>query len=259
LYPILYSHIARLGLPLHLGEPEVPWGTKFDGRAMFKMIYFTDEYDYMEKYSPTPPEQVLNAGASSDDYVRERYHSLTVNCEMPYFYDARIEDTRPSDMTRAEAVLQSLARQKQAIGVLRNRFARVKPLLTSGSPFADTLAETIRTSGASMAAAEANARTSKDFARQATVAEKWDALSLRKFWDLLSSGQFVRMLEYEQTHVGTRFPSALRAELEAARADFNRQAGEVEAELRYTAVPIKTLASVQLLTAFYAMDYVQRH
>jgi len=80
LYSTLYGHIARMGLPLHLGEPEVPWGQKLDDKAMFRMIYFTDEYDYMEKYSPTPPEELLKSGASSDDYVRELYHTPTVNC-----------------------------------------------------------------------------------------------------------------------------------------------------------------------------------
>jgi hypothetical protein len=42
-------------------------------------------------------------------------------------------------------------------------------------------------------------------------------------------------------------------------AEFERSSGEAEREFSYTVVPIKKLASVQLLTALYAMDYVQRH
>jgi hypothetical protein len=259
LYPTLYGHIARLGLPLHLGEPEVPWGTKYDGKAMFRMIYFTDQYDYMEQYSPVPPEKQLNSGASSDDYVRERYHSLTVNCELPYFYDPKIQDTTPSDMTRKDATLQSMAEQKVRIADLRRWFTRVEPRLTAKSPFVDAIRETLRTSDASIVAAETIARTDKEYARLATVAEKWDALSLRRFYALLTAGQFVRMLEFEKAEVGDRFPAALQKELDESLADFDRRAAAMEGELHYSIVPIKKLATVQLLTALYAMDYVQKH
>lgn len=42
-----------------------------------------------------------------------------------------------------------------------------------------------------------------------------------------------------------------------SRAMFEKKAAEVEANLDYTVVPIKKLASVQLVTALHAMDYVQ--
>ena len=116
-----------------------------------------------------------------------------------------------------------------------------------------------RTSDASIAAAEKIARTDKQFARLATVAEKWDALSLRRFYALLTAGQFVRMLETEKAAVGESVPGgAPEGTLDESLADFDRRAGELEAELHYTIVPIKKLATVQLLTAFYAMDYVQK-
>lgn len=257
LYQTLYGHIARLGLPLHLGEPEVPWGRKFDDRAMFRMIYFTDQYDYMEKYSPTPPEQLLNSGASSDDYLRERYRSLTVNCELPYFHDPRIEDTHPSDMTRREATLAGVALQRGRIADLRSRFGRAQPLLVAKTPFLDAIRETLRTADASMAAEEKIARTDREYERVATVAEKWDALTLRTFYGLLAAGQFVRLLEAEKAQAGEHFPAALQKQLDEALADFDRRATALEGELHYTIIPIKRLATVQLLTALYTMDYVQ--
>jgi hypothetical protein len=45
--------------------------------------------------------------------------------------------------------------------------------------------------------------------------------------------------------------------LDDSLAVFEATAAEVEAELDYTVVPIKKLASVQLVTALYAMDHVQ--
>jgi hypothetical protein len=257
LYPTLYGHIARMGLPLHLGEPEAPWGRKLDDKAMFRMIYFTDEYDYLEQYSPTPPEKLLKSGASSDDYVRERHQTLTVNCELPYFFDPRIADTRPSDLTRREAIVKSIGEQRARIADLRRRFTRVEPLLTAGSPFVDAIRETLRTADSSMAAEEKIASTDATYARVATVAEKWDALTLRRFYALLTAGQFVRLLETERARTGSGFPAALATELSAALTDFEDRARALEAELNYSIVPIRKLATVQLLTALYAMDHVQ--
>ncbi len=259
IYPPLYDFIAAQGLPLHLGEPEVPWGKKYDDRSMFKMLYFTDQYDYMEKYSSVPPEKILNSGASSDDYVKDKYPALTVNCELPYFYDPRIQDTRPSDMTRAEAMLASLAHEGQLFHSLRDRYLAVKPLLTARSPYVDTVEEMMRTGDNQIETAEKAIRAEKDYQRTATVAEKWDALSLRKFRRILYLGQFVRLLEDEKARTGDKFPAALQKALEAALKEFDVLAAEAEEELDYKIIPIKKLASVQLLTALYAMDHIQRH
>ncbi len=259
LYPVLYSEIARLGLPLHLGEPEVPWGTKFDDKAMYRMIYFTDDYDYQERYSPVPPKQLLKSGASSDDYVRERRKAITVNCELPYFYDPRIEDTHATDVTRSKAVLEGVAVERLRLADLRQRFTRVRPLLTARSPFVDAIEETLRTGDASLAAEEKIARTSADYGRRATVAERWDAVSVRTFYSLLMFGEFVRLLEAERSKVGAHLPAVLQRELDDSLHVFATRAAQMERELHYSVVPIKKLATVQLLTAFYTMDYIQRH
>jgi hypothetical protein len=45
--------------------------------------------------------------------------------------------------------------------------------------------------------------------------------------------------------------------LDESLAHFKKNAAVVEADLDYSVVPIKTLASVQLVTALHAMDHVQ--
>ncbi len=259
LYPVLYDFIDKQGLPLHLGEPEVPWGKKFDDKSMFKMIYFTENYDYLEEYAPVPPEQILNSGGSSDDYIRAKYNALTVNCELPYFYDPRIVDTSPSDMTRREALLKGLKFTKDSYTLLKQQYEKVKPLLTSESLFKDAIEETLRVGEARLATAEKNIKTEKEYERQATVAEKFDAIYLRRFSNLFVIGMFIRLLEHEKEQVGDAFPSQLQEILNESLEKFDEEAKEVEVELNYTVVPIKKLASVQLITALYAMDYVQRN
>ena len=53
-------------------------------------------------------------------------------------------------------------------------------------------------------------RSEAGYERQATRAEEWDALSLRRFYGLLNLGQFVRLLEYEKDHRGAELPEELQ-------------------------------------------------
>lgn len=259
LYPVLYEFIARQKIPLHLGEPEVAFGKKLDDKAMFKLFYFDEIYDYMEKYSPVPPKEVLNSGTSSDDYLKRKHKSLAVVCEMPYFYDPRIEDISPSDKTRRQANLEGIEFRKEALSFLTRSFTNAQPLLTTKSLFVDAIAELVRTGETNIETMERTVTTDDKYQLQATVAEMWDALYVSKFYTLLSLGQFVRLLEHEKTEVGEEFPDGLQKILDESLGMFEKYAAEIEADLDYTVVPIKKLASVQLVTALRAMDYVQHH
>jgi hypothetical protein len=257
LYPVFYDFIAAQDLPLHLGEPEEPFGVKLDDRAMFKMSNFSEWYDYLEKNSPVPPGEVLNGGTSSDDFIARTHDALCVVCEVPYFYDPRIEDLSPSDMTRRQANLEGMTFAREVLRFVIRNYEEARPLLTASSPFVDAIAELARTGQTDIETKERAVRTDESYERQATAAEKWDALYASKFYTLLSLGQFVRMLEHEKAEAGEGFPERLQQILDESLAVLEEKAAEVEADLDYTVVPIKKLASVQLVTALHAMDHVQ--
>jgi len=257
LYPVLYEFIEAQGLPLHLGEPEEPYGQKFDDKAMFKMFRFNEIYDYLEENSPIHPGELLNGGTSSDDFITRKYKALCVVCEVPYFYDPRIEDVSSSDMTRRQANLEGLEFRKEVLDFVLRNYEEAQPLLTARSLFVDAIAELARTGETDIETTEHTVRTDAEYERQATVAEKWDASSVSRFYTLLGLGQFVRMLEHEKAEAGNGFPQRLQEILAESLAMFDATAADVEADLDYTVVPIKKLASVQLITALYAMDHVQ--
>jgi hypothetical protein len=223
------------------------------------MFDFQEAYDYLEQHSPVPPEEILNSGASSDDYIRSKHRALSVVCEVPYFYDPRIEDDSPSNMTRRRAILEGIESRKEVLGFLTRNYEAAKPLLTAESPFVDAIEELVRTGETDIETMATAVGTDKQYERQATVAEQWDALYASRFYALLDLGQFVRLLEYEQSEVGDEFPERLQEILDEGLAMFETKAAEVEADLDYTVVPIRKLASVQLITALHAMDYVQHH
>jgi hypothetical protein len=257
LYPVLYEYIAAQDLPLHLGEPEEPFGEKLDDKAMFKMYRFNEIYDYLEENSQVPPAELLNGGTSSDDYITRKHDALCVVCEVPYFYDPRIEDVSPSDMTRRQANLEGLEFRKEVLDFMLRNYEDAQPLLTAESLFVDAITELARTGETEIETMEHTVRSDAEYERQATVAEKWDATSVSKFYTLLGLGQFVRLLEHEKAEAGEEFPRRLQEILDTSLTTFEEKAAEVEADLDYTVVPIKKVASVQLATALYAMDHVQ--
>ncbi|MDI7247829.1 MAG: hypothetical protein QME92_10240 [Bacillota bacterium] len=54
--------IARLrGIPLSLGEPEVPYCTKFD-EAIYGLFGVKDTYDYYAKHADKDPASVISGG-----------------------------------------------------------------------------------------------------------------------------------------------------------------------------------------------------
>ena len=125
--------------------------------------------------------------------------------------------------------------------------------------FVDAIEEFIDKGETNIATMESAVQTGEDYERQATVAEKWDALTVSKFYSLLTVGQFVRLFEHEKAERGEAFPEPLQDVLDESLEFFETKAAEVEEELDYTVVPIKKLASIQLVTALHTMDYVQKH
>jgi len=163
----------------------------------------------------------------------------------------------PSNMTRRQANLEGLAFRNEVFRFVLRNYDEARPLLTSPSLFVDAISELARTGEADIETMEHTVRFDLEYARQATVAEKWDALYGSKFYTLLDLGQSVRMLEHEKAVAGEEFPQRLQEILDVSLATFEEKAAEVEADLDYTVVPIKKLASVQLVTALHAMDHVQ--
>lgn len=107
----LYAKFQNLAkkekLPLHLGEPETPYMKKL-AEAIFKMPTAVEAYEFLKKHTKKDPAKIINYGTSSDDYARRVAESFTLVCEMPYYFDPRIEDTSESDVIRREAVQYSI-------------------------------------------------------------------------------------------------------------------------------------------------------
>lgn len=250
-YQELHDLVAGEELPLHLGEPEMPFIKPY-APAIFPEVSVQDIYDYYAANNPTDPAVIMRQGASSFDYLRGLCTGFSIVCEMPYFYNPKIVDTNPSDIIRRDAILQSVARDREYDAFHRRQFEAVADLLTAPSPFVETIQEWLRIFPESAAALENWARNDPQTARPGTVAEVFDSLVVGKFYRLFTLGLLLRAFTHQMA-VGGEHPRLRRA-YEEVEAEFERQSAEVTRELDYHVIPIRKLVRVQLGAGLLAAE-----
>jgi len=252
LYEPFHKVVKSQDLPLHLGEPEMPYAVEY-AQAVYLVPPISQAYDFLAEQTGSDPAEIIKGGTSSFDFARQFGDPFCLVCEMPYFYNAMIHDTSPSDMVRREAILQNTAQTKKDVGFLQAQYDAVKEELTVSSPFRDTIEETLRTFLPYIAAQENWANTDPKTEKVATQAEKFDSLMVGRFYRLLSLGMFVRMVEAQIDATGES--PTLIAACEAAQATFNERSAQLEADLEYSVIPIRKLVGVQLGSALLAAEY----
>ncbi len=232
LFTALHDLVASQGLPLHRGEPEVPY-LRTLAPAVYALFGIDETYEFMARALGEDPAPLIEAGTSSDDWLRRVSDAFSLVCELPYYTAPGLEDTGPAGTSRRAAVLAGLARIEalhtecaRAFGALRGRAPEHR--LTRS--VADYLAKTPKR----LAAERAHAQ-SPDYAREATRAEALDATTCKAFYHLLYLGEVSRVAEM----VGERrLAGELRARLAAL-------VGEVERESALRVLPLRPLVRVQ--------------
>jgi hypothetical protein len=254
--PPLYEPFHRLvesqGLPLHLGEPEMPFETEF-ANAIYKDSSIAAEYDFLEEQTDSDPAEIITGGTLSFEYARRFCDPFTLICEMPYFYHPAINDASVSDIVRRDAILEAIEADRESVNFVKGLYDAVKSELTVASLFRDGIEQTLRTSLEELAAEENWARTNPKAAEMATVAQKFDSLVIRRSYWLYTLGMFVHMLDAQIAATGES-PSLSSAREQAGTA-FEARSTALDAELDYTVVPIQKLVRVQLGSALLAADY----
>jgi hypothetical protein len=251
----LYATFHQLpeweGLMLDLGEPEVPWATVY-APAIYAMPPVTESYDFIEQFGGDPAAML--SGASSGDYS-QKYGTLTLVVEMPYYDDPRSNDRSATATQRRDAIFGGLALQREQLGFLKQQYDSVVGDLRSDSPFRTTIEATIRRGTESLDTMERWATESEETARPATVAECFSNDQMIQFYRLLAVGELMRLLEGE-IGIGNGTP-AIRSALRAAQETFDRWATQFEATTPANPIPIRKLVAVQFGAALATAAFLQ--
>lgn len=250
LYPPFYELVEKTELPLHLGEPEVPYAVTFS-KAVYQMLGLSSAYDFMAQNMEGDPAKVLSGGASSYDYARRFGDPIFLICEMPYFYSEAINNLTLTDQIRRDSFVAGIEVLRAKWNFMGDMLNRLGDALTVQSPFRDAVSQFYEMVMPLFDSQINYANSNPDMEKQATVAELFDNTYGKRFYTFLNIGQLVRALETEIAQAGET--PAVKAALEEALAAFHAEAKDLETNIDYSSIPIKKLVQVQLGTALLTL------
>jgi len=246
----LRSLITERGIPLSLGEPEMPWGVKLSD-AIYKTPTLRDQYDFIARQSSEDPADILKMGEGSYGYAEGVSNPSHLMCELPYFFDPRTADTSATEGTRREAILRGLTRTQPLIELLTNSLEQVAGKLTHPSRLRDASLEIVPMLARNLQMQRTWAETAPELDTPATVAGVFDSTLGYPFYRLLFLGMARRALRRQLL---TSDSADIRQALERLDEGFEKWAGEMEAELDYRAIPIRDLVQIQIGAGLYSID-----
>lgn len=266
-HPAIYNNLTELvterGLPLHLGEPEVPYAVKFSD-GIFKIPSLQDSYDFLAANSGQDPAKILSGGSSSFAYIK-KYNpaAFCLVCELPYFYDSKIKDRTKMEISRKEAVLKSLEISKMIIGFVEMVIAETAKIIELDSPFQRAVIQFAELDRKSRPAKKSWVENNPEFSEAATVAQYFDNVTLNRFYKMLTLGMLIRHLELAVKKGVNSLDhpqlTKLKGLLTQARAYLEQVNSELEAELDYRVVPIKKLVEIQLASALQVLLKIEKN
>jgi hypothetical protein len=242
LYPKFHKLVEYVGLPLHKGEPETPFIQKLD-EGVFKMFGVQKSYNWIEKNSNIDPAEIIEHGTSSDDYLKGVSEGFCLVCEMPYYYDKRIEDTTETNKSRREVRIKGLQYSKETYEFLGPIFHQIKDKVDRKSKLFSSVSNYIEKFEKWYEVALNDAKTSPMYEGKATVAQEFDNLVANKLDQMLILGMTRRLAE------GTEYAKEIHDRMLQINDEF-------ESVCDLMVIPIRKLVQVQLGSALLVMNYL---
>jgi hypothetical protein len=189
LYPALHAVVDAHGLPLHRGEPEVPY-LRTLAPAVYALFGIADTYDYYASRLGEDPASLIEAGTSSDDWLRRLdADTFSIVCELPYYTTAALADATPSGRSRRQVITQGLDAAEALAQEITSAFASLAH--APDHRLTRSVAAYVAKTPKRLAAERAHAAL-PEFDREATKAEACDATLCTPFHHLLYLGELGR-------------------------------------------------------------------
>lgn len=262
LYDEMYQAAKKQEVPLNLGEPEAPY-CKAWAPAIYANLGIQDDYDYIEQYGKLEDmSKAISCGTCSADYGIQACGAFTLLTELPYFYDERINDLSPSDISRKDAVLQKLLWNQESNRFIHDTLDISQQYMEKENPF--VLALKAFTEEGELEATKKMIEENPEYHKTATVAEKMDNQLVSKFYKLLSYGMLIRANESEleaMREKGEENPEkeqALKKAFDIALQEHQKLADYLEEQIHYQVVPIRKLVSIQLECGLLMAEYLKK-
>jgi hypothetical protein len=240
LFPRLRRVVTSQGLSVHKGEPEQPYVQRLD-EGMYALFGAPEIYDFMARNLGEDPAPHMEAGTSSDDYLRARTGGYSFICEVPYYFDPVLNDLAPSGTSRREAMLQGAFRVDSIFHDVREYFS----IVGGGAPrdrIYRSLDDYVRKTPKRLAALRHEVE-SPQYAREATRAEVYDATVGRVFHHMLYLGEAYRLAVARGNEDVAR---SVRRRLEEI-------CGQIGGQSTLQTLPLQKLVATQVGTGLQAL------
>lgn len=241
LYPAFHQIIKSEGLPLHRGEPESPYMRKYS-TGIFQSPTVSQEYEYLRESTGDDPAKAMANGCSGGEYAARVAGTFTLVCEMPLFYDPRIEDLSPSDITRREASMYDAECTERMLHFTDTIYSSAQKRIREHGerkPFTDSIEFRLKYLPEQIRAQRHWASSKEEMTRTATVAEKFDCYTSMRMYDVLHLGILYRAI------VGTGDERAEGEVFELIKSTLR----DLTRETQLNIIPIRNLVRVQLASA----------
>lgn len=174
-YDAVAKLTEKLGIPLHMGEPEEDFM-----RVIRKPFYFdfgfADYYEHMKKIGRNPNE-VLKHGDNSTFYLlKKNPEAVVIKGEVPYFFSGKTANTSPSTKTRREVWLSFIENSRKHLEFAQPSIVQALNILQEPNAWYYLMEDMKRRWDARTDAMKNHVMSSADFDRQATEAEVFDGL-----------------------------------------------------------------------------------
>lgn len=243
-YELMGKAAARQGVPLHLGEPEVPIVQELSP-AIYRMGEVSDLYDFL--YENMGPEAAngLGMGRNSAGYGKAECGAYSLLTELPFFFDKRICDMTPSDATRGECLLADLDFTDESDRDILSLIEKAAGLISPDNLFHTTLLSF--TQSENTGARREMIGASEDSGDIVTQSQKFSMTVEPMFYKLLSFGMLVRLFDHElDITPDAGAETALRGFRKEAAELFESYKDRLLAQLNCEAVSIRKLVEIQL-------------
>ena len=233
----------ELQVPLHRGEPEMPYMKKLD-EAIFRMPGTEESYDWLERHIDTDPAHVLKHGGSSYDYAkRVNPNVFELVCEVPYLYDDRLDMDIEIGIPRRDVLRLVHEKMKQLLMDMRELNEKMSKFMNYENPFYESFSEFLKFSESYLKAEEKWIETDPQLDESATVAQAFDAYKDIYFSGLLRYGLAHRALSLEVKKHRNKKLEELDKQVLGNIERLLTKAGKL---MKYRVVPVKNLVSIQL-------------
>jgi hypothetical protein len=232
LFRRFHALVASQGLPLHRGEPEVPYLETL-APAVYALFGIDATYEYLARALGEDPAPLIEAGTSSDDWLKRVCDAFSLVCELPYYTAPALDDRRPAGMTRRDAIVAGVERAAVLHRECDAAFATIAARAPDHRLTRSVLDYLVKTPKR-LAAERANTEA-PEYAREATRAEAMDATTCRAFHHMLYLGEVHRIAGL----VGDRALADALAERVRVLAT------EIACESELRVLPLRPLVAVQ--------------